>query len=158
SIDEQVANLRRFVQDQAARIVVHGGVVLGLIALLSAARRRARGWTTGDTLAPAAASLLAQPVAAALVLGLPLGFWIYAREPRAGLVFVELGLVVPLVVVLRRLLPAPVVPALYRLSGFFLFDRLRDLTTPLPLVERVLFLAEAFAATAFLGWALWSRR
>jgi small-conductance mechanosensitive channel len=158
SFDAEFRLLRRFVADEADRIALHGGLIVGLVALFWWVRRRAREWRTQGRPAGSLADLFEQPVAAALVLGLLSGFWIYSDEPRGALVLVEIGTLVPAVVVLRRLLPPAVRPGLYALAGFFLFDRLRDLATILPLLERALFLFEMLAAVVVLGWTWWSGR
>ncbi|MGH7309198.1 MAG: mechanosensitive ion channel domain-containing protein [Candidatus Rokuibacteriota bacterium] len=150
--------LRRFVADEADRMVLHGGLIVGLVALFWWARRRAREWRTQGKPSGSLADLFEQPVAAALLLGLLSTLWIYSDVPRGALVLVEIGTLLPVVVILRRLLPPAVRPGLYALAGFFLLDRLRDLATILPLLERAIFLVEMLAAVVVLGWAWWSGR
>lgn len=158
SLDAQRAQLRRFVEDRSGRMLFHIGLLLGLAAFFWWARRRAREWRTPEAPAVSLANVFEQPVAAALVLGLLSSIWIYADEPRLARYLAEIGAVLPVVLVLRRLLTPSVIPGLYALAAFFVFDRLRDLVMVLPLIERGLFLVEMLAATVLTGWSLWSGR
>jgi potassium-dependent mechanosensitive channel len=158
STEIQLGFLRRFVADHVDRIAFHAGFILALVVFFWRSGRRALEWRRMERPAASVAPVFEQPIASALVLGLPLGIWLYAEEPPVAVIFGEIATVIPAVVVLRRLVPAAVIPGLYGLAMFFLADRLRDLATVFPLLERGLFLAEMLVAAAALGWALWSGR
>jgi potassium efflux system protein len=153
-----VAVVRGFVDEHSDRIALHLTFLLLLVGLLWWARGRARELPApeGTTASPAIA--FDQPVAAALVLGMLAAFWIYADEPRTARLIVEIGVFLPMVVILRQLVTPPMRPALYALAAFFPVDVLRDLLVQRPLLERGLFLLEMLAAAALLGWFFRSGR
>jgi small-conductance mechanosensitive channel len=159
SLRNQAALLREFVEDQAERIIFHGAVIVGLVALFCWARRRVRAWRNPDMPVVAMIEVFDYPVVSALSLGLPLGFWLYVDEPRWAVVVLEVCTLIPMIVTLQTLLPTTVLrPALYTLAAFFVVDRVRDLSTVLPLVERTIFLLEMLAEAALFAWTLWSGR
>jgi len=65
---------------------------------------------------------------------------------------------VPIVLVLRRLLPEPLHPWLIAIASLYLFDRIRDFFDDTPFVERWLYALELAVAIALLGWVLWPSR
>jgi potassium efflux system protein len=158
SLDTFRAQLRRTIADQSERILGHAVFIVGLAGFFAWARRRAREWKATDAPAASLATLFDQPIAAALVVGFLLSFWIYSDPPNVVRTLFEIGVLCAAVVVLRRLLAPPTLPGLYTLAAFFLVDRVRDLASFLPLLERLLFLVEMLAAILLLGWSLWSGR
>ena len=148
----QRAAIGQIIRDQSERIVVHAVLVLVLGGAFWLIRRRARGQAP-DAAATLLGPLLEHPVAAAFVLSFPLSFWIYAATgPRVALVLVQVGALVPLLLILRGLVGPRLLPGVYALAGFFLLDRFRELIGELPLLERYLLLVEMLAATAALAW------
>ena len=156
SLAHQFAALRTFVNDQWDRIALHAMVLLASIAFILWARRRARRLTAAEGVAQSLAVVFDQPVAAALVLGMLAGFWIYADQPRTARLIAEVGAFPPMLLILRRLVAPPTRPALYVMAAFFGVDIVRDLFVPLSVFERLLFLLEMLAATAMLSWFIWS--
>jgi small-conductance mechanosensitive channel len=154
----QAAAVRRFLEDEAGHLVLHGLLVAALVAFFLWARGRAQSWKQAAARAQSLAVLVEHPVASGLLLGLLAGFWIYSDEPRTARLMVEVGALVPMVVILRRLVPTSVVPAVYTLAAFFLADRLRDFALDFPLLERTIFVLEMLAALAVTAWLLWSGR
>jgi len=153
-----VAAVRGFVDEHSDRIALHLTLLLVLVGFLWWARGRARGLSApeGTTASPAIA--FDQPVAAALVLGMLAAFWIYANEPRTARLIVEIGVFLPMVMILRQLVDPPMRPALYAMAAFFPVDVLRDLLVQRPVLERGLFVLEMLAAAALLGWFIRSGR
>jgi small-conductance mechanosensitive channel len=151
TIETQRAGIRQFARDEIGRGAVHAVLVLGLGVLLWLARRRAIREPPDGPLS-SLAPLLVHPFAAALVIGFISSFWVYSSGPRITRTVAEVGALVPLMLILRRLVPAPGLPGLYALAGFFLLDRLRELFVGLPLVERYFLLLEMLAAGIVLAW------
>jgi small-conductance mechanosensitive channel len=150
--------LRSFLTNQSDRIQFQIALLVGLVAFLWWVRHRAREWRATQAPSTSLGEIFEHPIAAAIVLGLLASFWIYVDEPRAARYLVEIGALLPAVVILRRVLAPAVVPGLYALAGLFLVDRFRDLVVALPLLERGLFLLEMLAGALLIGWALWSGR
>jgi small-conductance mechanosensitive channel len=158
SIEARFANLRRFAESQAHWIGWHVALIVTLVALFWIARRWARDWRMKETLSPSVVTTFERPLELALLLGVVSGAWLYVDPPRQAVVILAAIALFPAVLVLRRLLPPPLVPALYALAALFLIDRLRNLLGLLPTLEGSLFLAEMLAAIALLVLARWYNR
>ena len=130
-----VAVVRGFVDEYSDRIALHLTLLPMLVGLLWWARRRARELPAPEGTTGPPAIAFDQPVAAALVLGMLAAFWIYADEPRTARLIVEIGVFLPMVVILRQLVTPPMRPALYAMAAFFPVDVLRDLLVQRPLLS-----------------------
>jgi potassium-dependent mechanosensitive channel len=150
SFAAEVTRLQRFVHDQSGRIIFQIVLILGLAGLLSWVRSNARRHIAPDEVIPSLGKVFDRPLAAALVLGLLSSAWIYSDVPRAARTLLEIGMLLPVVLLLRRLVPPALTPSLSTLAAFFVADRLRDLAAGLPLLERGLFLLEMLAAVLWL--------
>jgi potassium-dependent mechanosensitive channel len=151
TIETQRAGVRQFFRDEIGRAAVHAVAVLALGVVLWIGRRRARLEPPDGPLS-SLAPLLVHPFAAAFVIGFISSFWIYTSGLRIARTFAEVGALVPLTLILRRVVPPPAVPAIYALTGFFLVDRIRDLFIGLPVLERYFLLLEVLAAMIVLAW------
>lgn len=151
TIETQRAGVHQFVRDEIGRAAAHAVAVLALGVVLWIVRRRAR-LEPPDAPLSSLAPLLVHPFAAAFVIGFISSFLIYTSGPRIARTFAEVGALVPLTLILRRLVPPPAVPAIYALTGFFLVDRIRDLFIGLPVIERYFLLLEVLAAAIVLAW------
>jgi small-conductance mechanosensitive channel len=149
-------DVRQFVRVARARLVAQAVLLVVLAGLLLAARRHVRRWAPDDA-TESILTVLANPVAAALVLTLLASPWIHHAQPRAAWTLAQTGALVPMLVVMRGWLGRTRVPGLYMLGGFFLFDLLRGLASVLPLLEYALFLFEMLAAAALVGWLLFTQ-
>jgi len=151
TVETQRAGLRQFFRDELGGAAVHAVVVLALGAVFWIGRRRARLEPPDGPLS-SLAPLLVHPFAAAFVIGFISSFWLYSSGLRIATTVAEVGALVPLMLILRRLVPPPTVPGLYALTGFFLVDRIRDLFVGLPVLERYFLLLEVLAAVSVLAW------
>jgi len=158
SIEARFANLRRFAEDHAHWIGWHVALIVTLVVVIWSTRRWARGWRLKETLSPAVVTTFERPLELALLLGLVSGGWLYVDPPRQAVLALATIALLPAVLVLRRLLPSPLVPALYVLAALFMVDRLRNLLGLLPTLERGLFLGEMLVAIALLALARWRNR
>jgi small-conductance mechanosensitive channel len=158
SLEAQVTLLRQFAEDQLGGIELQTALVCGLIALFWWVRRQASEWKGTKEIATPLVVVFERPVAAGLVLGLLSSLWIYSGQPAPARTLLEIGALLPVVLVVRGLLPGPLLSGLYALAAFFLVDRLRDLLLVFPVTERVLFLLEVLAAALVLAWFLRSGR
>ena len=152
SLAGELAALRTFVTEQADRIALHALVLLGAVAFIMWARRRARRLTAAEGAAKSLAVVFDQPIAAALVLGMLAAFWIYADQPRTARLIAEVGAFPPMVLILRRMVTPAMRPVLYVMAALFMVDIVRDLFNPMSLGERVLFILEMLTVTAMLAW------
>jgi len=149
--------VRQFSRAAADRLLVQALLALAVTAALVAARRNVRTWPAADEARQAVLAILAHPVAAALVLTLLASPWLHRQQPRAAWTLAQIGTLIPMLVVLRRLIAPPLLPGLYTLGGFFLLDQLRGLALVIPLLEYALFLFEMLVATVLMGWLMVSQ-
>ena len=95
-----------------------------------------------------AAPIFRVPVATALVLSFVLKGNLYAGTPILFRVGLGLVLVVPLIIILRRLLDRRLGLVVYSLAGFYALDALRVATAQFPATNRWIFCLELAAAIA----------
>lgn len=116
--------------------------------------RRAEGRSLG-----AADWVFDYPISIAILATLPLAWWLVFPDAPSVLLRLFLLLVwVPLVRVLRRLVPEGLRPAVHALAAFFVVDRVRDLLEPAAAGERALFALELAVAIVLLLHLLRPRR
>ncbi|HEY7868303.1 MAG TPA: mechanosensitive ion channel domain-containing protein [Methylomirabilota bacterium] len=155
-----LAEVRQFARDQRGRIVLHGAIFLGLLALIQAVRRRAHRPTSSGTEASQARLVVDRPISAALVLALLLSAWIYVPPiPRVTAAVITILILVPALRIVRLTLPPPLVRYVYGLGVFFLADLLRNLASTVPVLEQLVFVLEMLLAVALLAtWVVrWHR-
>ena len=148
--------IRQFVRAARGGLLAQVLVVVATAVALIAARRQVRTWPPGDEATPPVLAILSHPIAAALVLTLLASPWFHRQQPRAAWTLAQVGVMLPMIVVLRRLAPQ-VRPGLYVLGAFFLLDVVRGLAVVVPVVEYTLFLFEMLTATALMAWLLLSQ-
>jgi small-conductance mechanosensitive channel len=94
------------------------------------------------------------PISLSLLLSFFVARWLYPDLPFALIPLLLLTMLIPAVIVLRRLLGPPLYPVLNALVVFFFVERVRELFAPLPGLPRVLFLLEMAALVALTAWWL----
>jgi hypothetical protein len=106
----------------------------------------------------AATRALELPLASALVVALLATRWIYPQAPRVVTNIVGLLILLPAVLIVRRLASPTLVPAVCAVGGFFLIDRIREACWSMPLLEQWLFLLEMVFGIGLLALAFSSAR
>ena len=101
-----------------------------------------------------AAHVFAVPVANAVLIGLLAAVWLYPAQPRLLEAAIVATILIPTVIVTRRLIDPSSFPILYATVIAFLFDQLRYVLTPAGILSRFLFIFELLAASAFILAAL----
>lgn len=150
----QLTALKTYVERRGSAFALHGALLALVIAAVYWMRRRAAEWITDDPGLQRAASALAVPVATALVLTFTVSPWMYPQAPRLLWAVIGIAALIPAVIVLRGLIAPILLPVLYALVAFFLVDQARAIAASLPLVPRLLFLAEMLAGAIFSFWYL----
>ena len=148
---------RDYVAGKLARVLVQ--VALFVLVLLVAGRARTRGreGLAGEGGEPPASEVFAPPLSSAFALALLATEWIYPHVPTTVMNAVGLLILPPVVLIVRRLAPARVVPAAYALAAFFVIDRVRDVCAVIPRLEQWVFLVEMIGGVTFLAFALRSQ-
>ncbi|HXJ83864.1 MAG TPA: mechanosensitive ion channel domain-containing protein, partial [Candidatus Methylomirabilis sp.] len=157
-VRHDIAQIGKTLREQRWRIPIQIALFIGLLLLMAAARRRARGWAAQGRPAPGL-RVFERPVAAALVVTLLSSTWIYSPPPPRGSIAIIQVLGLALAVRVMCLLVDPsLITGLYVLAGFFLTDLVRRYASVLPLLEQLIFLVEMLAGIALLVWWLVSER
>jgi len=157
--DREIATLLRFVDRYRERLVVHLGATLALCFITLTARRHIRRFqkehADEDPALEHMEAVFDQPIAVALLLSLFVGLWGYLEIPPLAAPVVGATALLPAVLILRKLVPAPVRPVLYVLLALFFVDRLNAAVAPLPGLPRLVFIGEMLALLALVLW--WRR-
>ena len=158
SFTAQLTTLGAYAQRQTLSFALHLGIILLFVAGLYWVRSRVRPWVADEPRLAGVARVFDLPVATALVLSVLVSGWIYPQSPRLLAAILGAAALVPTVIILRRLIEPHLLPVLYLLVVFYFVDQLRTIAASLPLVSRLLFLAEMLAGMLFLVWFVRSRR
>ncbi len=158
SIITQFTALREYATRQADNFWLHGLLLLVLAGVLYWARRKVRPWVEAEPTLKPAATVFELPIAAALLLSVFLSSWLYPQAPRLLTALMGAAALAPTIIILRRMITRPLYPVLNALVVFYFADRLRDVAQALPLMSRLLFLAEMLGGLIFLGWLAQSSR
>src|SRR5581483_6341616 len=89
-----------------------------------------------------------------LLITIAAGFRLYPDAPV--LLYASMGalVLVPAVIILRRLIERGMYPVLYALVAFYVVDQVRLIAAPLELAPRLIVFAEMVGAVIFSGWLL----
>ena len=126
SLGDSVELTRQYLAGQRGRAPFQVALFLILLVLARLARGRARHRTEKEPSEQAAAQVFERPVASALVLALLATVWIYPHPPRALINALGLIILLPSVLIVRRLAAPAVAPAVYALAAFFLVLAIRS--------------------------------
>ncbi|CAN5424638.1 hypothetical protein BH10ACI1_BH10ACI1_06370 [soil metagenome] len=154
----QAAALSEYAARMSSRFVLHGILLIFLIGGLFWARQRVRPVVEKEPELERAVTVFKLPIVTALILSVLLNGWLYPQAPRLLSSILGAAALIPVVILLRRLLEKPLFPILNALVIFYFVDRLREVCAALPVVSRVLFLAEMLGGIIFLVWFLRSKR
>lgn len=151
SLADHLDLTRRFFADQRARLPFQLALFLAVLVLGRLARIRTRRLAAAGPSAEAGRGVFELPLCAALVAALVSTIWIYAQPPLVVMTAVGVAVLLPTVLIVRRLAPRALRPAVYALAAFFLIDRMREICSVLPVLERWAFLVEILSGIGFLA-------
>ena len=116
--------------------------------------RRAKPWIEKEPELKQAAIIFRLPISTALILAILVSSWIYPQTPQIlGAIFGAIMLV-PTIIILRKLVERPLYPLLYSLVVFYFVDQLRTIAEPLAAYSRLLLFAEMLGGFLFFLWLL----
>jgi potassium-dependent mechanosensitive channel len=98
--------------------------------------------------------ILDLPFSTAFALSILIIPFVYAQAPRFIQALMGIAILIPTVVILRRLLLRVAYPILNALVIIFFVGQFRVLAASLPVLERFIFLGQVLGATVFLVWVL----
>lgn len=154
----QAKALNEYAYRQSERFFLHFILLIILIGGLYWARKGVRPKVKEEPKLEQATVVFEYPISTALILTILLSGWLYPQAPRILSSLLGAAALIPGIIILRRLLEKPLFPILNALVIFYFIDRLREVTASLPLLSRILFLAEMLGAIFFLVWVLRSKR
>ncbi len=154
ALGDDIELTTQYLTRHIARVPFQVALFVVVLALGSLARGRARHRTEKAASEQAAAQVFELPVASALVLALLTTVWIYPHPPRILINAMGLLILLPAVLIVRRLASPAVVPAVYALAAFFLVDRVREVCAAVPVLEQWVFLLEMVFGILFLALAV----
>lgn len=151
SLENQWVTLRGYAERRTERFLTHIVVFVFFAAVLRFIRRRFQQQPVAAE-HNFATPILEMPVAAALILSFLGSRWIYPQAPRLLWMLLGLLALVPSIMIIRRVIGRHLYPVLYLLLGLYLLDQVRTLSAAVPLVPRLVFLAEMAVGLLFLAW------
>jgi potassium-dependent mechanosensitive channel len=154
----QASTVSGYLQRRSSSFLIHAGLIALLLFSLRWAQRGVRRWVEKDPGLQRSVPVFEMPISAAIALSaLPMGM-IYSQAPRAVLAGLGAVVMVPTVILLRRLLDRRHFPLLYACVSFWLIDELRLVAASLPAVARGLLLLETLGGLLFAIWLLKNER
>ena len=143
---DQISDLRAYLSEREERLAIHGGIFLALLILILWMRRGVHGLTGEDPQLKRAAPIFEVPIATALALSFVLKGPVYSDAPVLFRTLLGAILLVPTVIILRRLLDRRHGLIVYSLVVFYAVDQVRAVAVSLPALNRWIFCAEMAAA------------
>jgi potassium efflux system protein len=146
------ADLRSYFSANAVRFAFHGILIVVLAFVFSWASKTINEMLASEPKLERASMVFNRPIATAVMLSVLLSGFIYPNAPPILSVLLGLAVIVPAVLLLRKLIDRPLTYILYALVVLYLLDRVRDLLSVDDFLSRLIFLAQVIVATAFFFW------
>ena len=155
----QLRALTSFAQRLPFTFLIHALIIVVLAVALHWFGRQVRKWSEREPSLQGIAPIYDLPVSTALALSFLFSRWsLYSQAPRLLLAIVAAVVLIPTVMILRRLLGPKLVPILNATVFMYFVDQLRQICASLPLLARVLLLVQTLGAALFLVWMIRGRR
>src|SRR5690606_38225835 len=134
------------------RIAVHIVIFLLLAAGLLLARRSTASWAEQEPALKNASVIFRLAIPTAFAIAIFLRSWIYDQLPQIMKAIFGAAVLIPTVMIVRKLVARPVYPILYSLVVFFFVDQFRTIIEPLPTLFRIVLMAETLLGALFFAW------
>ena len=158
SFSSQLSALTAYAKRLPFTFLIHVLIILVLVAAIHWVGRRVRKWSDREPNLQGVAPVFDLPVSAAVALSCLFSRWsLYPEAPRLLLAIIGAAALIPTVFILRRLLERNLFPILNALMIMYFVDQLREISASLPLLTRLLFLAQMLGAILFLLWLIQGR-
>ena len=152
-----VSAFRAYIKDRPALFLLHAIIILLLVFVVHWLRRGVHKWTEEEPSLRRAAPVFDLPVSTATALSFLITAPIYSLAPSLLRAILGGALLIPTVLILRRLIDRTLFPILNAMVVFYFVDQLRLITAALPLLSRIIFSAEMVGGTVFLIWLIRSK-
>jgi small-conductance mechanosensitive channel len=151
----EVELVKAYVSQRRTALILHLVLLAALATALIAIRARVRARAEHDEDLAAVRAVFDRPVSMALLLTVLASIWTLPGMPQGMRQPLGALLILPAVLILRRLLEPAIFPILNALFVLWVFERARVVLAPLPHAPRLLFMAEMLGLVALLAW--WMR-
>lgn len=158
SLGGQAAQLRSYATREWTKFIYLGLIYLGFALVLIRVKRQAARWTDQDPALARANRALQLPLATAGVLAFLLCRPLFPEAPRLFWLLLAALALVPIVHLLRHLMPRYLFPILNALVVFYVVAQFRSLAAGLPVLSRIILLLEMLGGAIFLAWFIRSTR
>ena len=150
SVSTQMTALFDYLQLRFGRLLVQAGVFCLLYGLTRWLHTRIEPIVAADPNLSRATGVFTMPAATAMLLSLLCVRWADPSAPRLLTALVGAVALLPSLAILRKLVERHFFPVLNAVFVFYVIDQLRLVAEPLPLVARLLLLAEAIGGALFV--------
>ncbi len=155
---DMVERTRDYLAGEMARLPLQVTLFALTFGLIHLARRRVRRSADKQPSEAAAAQVFELPLSSALLVTLIPTAWLYTQPPRVVIGAVSILVLLPAVLIVRRLASPAIAPAVYALAAFFVVDRVRDVCSVVPVLEQWVLVIEMVSGIVFLALAVRSER
>ncbi len=151
---DKVAVIREYVHDHLNNFISHALIYVLLAGILYGTRSKIRLLSKTDAELNRHQKVFEKPLLTALLIVLLASTWFYPRAPREFWIAIGVLSVIPTITLARHVLEKHLHPILYVVIGLYLVDKFRAVLSTLPMLSRLVFLAEAMLAILFAVWIL----
>ncbi|MDM7923923.1 MAG: mechanosensitive ion channel [Pyrinomonadaceae bacterium] len=152
SLSTQLEEFRLYTREQSSRLVFQALVFLMITATLYWAGGRFQVDEVESSATSATREVLRSPVLSSVIITILLSDWIYPSAPKLLRTINGALILVPVVVLARRLVDRKLFAILNLLVAFYILDEVRELLSVQPLTARIVLLLEMLTAIGFLAW------
>jgi small-conductance mechanosensitive channel len=148
------SDILRYVREPAVGLPLHAGLFLVLALVFGTARRQVQRWQTAGEAGSSALRVFQHPAAAALLITLIIATSPFAQIPLTVREVFQIVELLPMLLLTRPVVAAPVVPGLYALGGLFTLDTVLQALAGTPRLGQVLLVGETLLGLRAAWWML----
>ena len=152
------ALLKTYLKREPAVLYFHAAIIFVFFLSLSWLRRGVEKWTADEPSLRREAPVFDLPLSTAITLSFLILGTLYSTAPFLLRGILWGVLLIPITLILRRLIDRTLFPILDALIVLYFVDQFRLLTSPLPLIGRLIFGAEMLGGTLFFIWLIQTKR
>jgi potassium-dependent mechanosensitive channel len=146
-----------YVRDPAG-LLLHAGLCGVLALAFVMVRRQIAQWQAAGVAASPAVMVFDHPYAAALLVTLLIATSPFVQTPLATREVLQILACLPMLLLTRPVVAAPIVPGLYALGALFAIDTVRQAGADAPLLGQVILTGETLIGMVVVGWWLGTLR
>src|SRR5258708_38537049 len=153
-LSDELHRLKEYVLQERVKFAIHAVLILCFFVALRWARRGIRRWVEEDPSLQRTVPLFEMPIAVSIALSTLFAPLIYFDSPRLLRAIVAVAVLIPTVVLRRRLIDRRLYLFLNALVVLFVLDLTRLILLGFPLINRGLFTLEMLIGISFVIWRL----